>query len=66
MKNQIATNSPPREYYVLQINGRVNSMHRRYQDALRAGLLLKYEFPHDDVKLCETNCEEVGHDTGLY
>jgi hypothetical protein len=66
MKYQITTNSPTREYYVLQINGRVNSMHRYYQDALRAGLLLKYEFPNDDVKLCETHCEGVGHDTGLH
>jgi hypothetical protein len=66
MKNQITTYSPPREYYVLQINGRINSMHRRYQDALKAGLLLKYEFPHDDVKLCETHCEEVEQDTGVH
>jgi hypothetical protein len=34
MKNGIATySSLSREYYVLQINGRLNSTHRRYQDA---------------------------------
>ena len=56
MKNGIATSSDlPHEYYVLQINGRVNSTHRRFEDALRAGLLLKYQFPHDDIKVYETN-----------
>ena len=56
MKSGIATSSDlPHEYYVLQINGRINSTHRRFEDALRAGLLLKYQFPHDDVKVYETN-----------
>ena len=56
MKNGIATPSDlPHEYYVLQINGRVNSTHRRFEDAVRAGLLLKYQFPHDDIKVYETN-----------
>jgi hypothetical protein len=56
MKNGIATSSDlPHEYYVLQINGRIDSTHRRFQDALRAGLLLKYQFPHDDIKVYETN-----------
>ena len=56
MKSGIATSSDlPHEYYVLQINGRINSTHRRFEDALRAGLLLKYRFPHDDIKVYETN-----------
>jgi hypothetical protein len=56
MNSGIATSSHlPYEYYVLQINGRVNSTHRRFEDALRAGLLLKYQFPHDDIKVYETN-----------
>ena len=60
MKSGIATSSLPQEYYVLQINGRINSTHRRFEDALRAGLLLKYQFPHDDIKLYETrSVEEV-------
>jgi hypothetical protein len=57
MKNGIATSSLAHEYYVLQINGRVNSTHRCFEDALRAGLLLKYQFPHDDIKVYETNSE---------
>ena len=52
MKNGIATNGLPHEYYVLQINGQVSSTHLRYQDALIAGLQLKYQFPHDDIKVC--------------
>ena len=60
MKSGIATYGSSHEYYVLQINGRVNSTHRRYEDAVRAGLLLKYQFPHDDVKVREiTSTEEV-------
>ena len=59
MKNGIAAHSLPHEYYVLQVNGQVSSTHRRYEDAVRAGLLLKYQFPHDDIKVCEINLTEV-------
>jgi hypothetical protein len=56
VKNGIATSSDlSHEYYVLQINGRIDSTHRRFEDALRAGLLLKNQFPHDDIKVYETN-----------
>ena len=51
MNNGITTHSP--SYYVLRINGRVNSAYRRYEDAVRAGLQLKYQSPHDDIKVCE-------------
>jgi hypothetical protein len=38
MKNGIATyGNLSHEYYVLKINGRANSIHRHYQDALREG-----------------------------
>jgi hypothetical protein len=57
MKNRIATTHPPRGYFFLQINGRINSMHLRYEDAVSAGLLLKRQFPHDDIKLYETQSE---------
>jgi hypothetical protein len=67
MKYGIATDSSlSRECYVLQINGRVNSTHRCFQDALRAGLQLKYEFPHDDIKLREITSDEVTQETGLH
>jgi hypothetical protein len=51
MKNGIATHSLPHERYVLRIDGRVNSTHRRLIDALRAGLQLKDQFPQHDVKV---------------
>src|SRR5215472_9110857 len=35
----------PDEYFVLQIDGRVRSGHRRFADALRAALLLRDQFP---------------------
>jgi hypothetical protein len=68
MKNGIATyGSLSHEYYVLRVNGQANSIHRRYEDAVRAGLLLKYRFPHDDIKVCEiTSTEEVMQGTVLH
>jgi hypothetical protein len=57
VETAITTYNLPREFYVLKINGRVTSTHRRFQDALRAGLLLKHQFPHGDIKLCEIVCE---------
>jgi hypothetical protein len=64
MKNGIGI---PHEYYVLQINGRVDSTYRRYRDALSAGLLLKYQFPHDDIKVRETSSiEEIIEDDVLH
>jgi hypothetical protein len=58
MKVGVATNHA---YYVLRINGHATSTHRRYEDALKAGLELKYQFPHDDIKV-----EEMEQDTILH
>jgi hypothetical protein len=66
MKNGIATQSLPHEYYVLQVNGQVSSTHRRYEDAVRAGLLLKYQFPHDDIKVREISWTEESSETVLH
>ena len=55
-----------RDYYILQINGRFNSRHRRYEDALRAGLQLKYQFPHDDIKVCEITSAHALQVAGLH
>jgi len=52
MKNEIAAHSLHDEYYVIQIDGRTISGHRRFLDALRAGLQLRDQFPHHDVKVC--------------
>jgi hypothetical protein len=51
MKNGIAMLSLPHEYFVLKIDGRVESQHRRFIDALRAGLQLKDQFPQRDIKV---------------
>jgi hypothetical protein len=54
MKHGIATNSSlSHEYFILQINGGPSSIHRRYGDALRAGLLRRYQSPQDDIKVFE-------------
>jgi hypothetical protein len=54
MKNGIATHSLPHECFVLQIDGRIKSTHRRCMDAVRAGLRLKDQFPHHDIKVRAT------------
>jgi hypothetical protein len=41
----------PDEYYVIQFDGYVKSGHRRFLDALRAGLQLKNQFPQHDIKV---------------
>jgi hypothetical protein len=51
MKNGIAGHSLPDEHYVIRIDGRVRSHHRRLVDALREGLQLKDQFPQHDVKV---------------
>jgi hypothetical protein len=68
MKNGIATHSSPsHDYYVLQINGRPSSIHRRYEDALRVGLLRRYQSPQDDIKVFEIcSTEEVMPGTILH
>ena len=51
MKNLLATHSLPDEYFVLQIDGRVTSGHRRFIDALRATLLLRQQSPQRDIEV---------------
>ena len=66
MKNGIGTfDSLSHEYYVLKVNGQTNSIHRRYQDALKAGLLLKNQFPNEEIKVYEIT-EETKQDTFLH
>lgn len=51
MNPGVTTHELPDEYFVLQIDGRVRSGHRRFADALRAALLLRDQFPQHDVKV---------------
>jgi hypothetical protein len=39
------------EYYLVQIDGRTKSKHRRFIDALRVGLQLRDQFPSHIVKV---------------
>jgi hypothetical protein len=50
MKSAIAAH-PPDEHFVIRVDGRVKSHHRRFLDALRAGLLLRDQFPQHDIKV---------------
>ena len=50
MKSAIAGHLPY-DNYVVRIDGRVKSHHRRFIDALREGLYLRDQFPQHDVKV---------------
>ena len=51
MKSAIAAHGLPHEHYVVRVDGRVKSHHRRFVDALREGLYLRDQFPQHDVKV---------------
>ena len=50
MKSAIAAHLPD-EHFVIRVDGRVKSHHRRFLDALREGLQLRDQFPQHDVKV---------------
>ena len=41
----------PHEHYVVRVDGRIKSHHRRFVDALREGLNLRDQFPEHDIKV---------------
>ena len=65
MKISSATDSGlSHECYILQINGRTDSIYMCREDAMRACLPLKHQFPHADIKVCEADSiEEVAQGT---
>ena len=63
MRNGIVTHQ---DYYVLKIDGRVNSTHRRFMDAVRAGLRLRDEFPQHDIKVRVAQDSEVIQDSVVH
>ena len=69
MKNGIVTHSLPHQCYVLKMDGRVSSAHRRFMDAVRAGLRLKDQFPQHDIKVgvlqADGSTQELLQETGL-
>jgi hypothetical protein len=50
MKAVIAAHLPD-ERFVIRVDGRIKSRHRRFLDALREGLQLRDQFPQHDVKV---------------
>jgi hypothetical protein len=50
MKSAIAAHLPD-EHFIIRVDGRVKSHHRRFLDALREGLQLRDQFPQLDVKV---------------
>ena len=50
MKSAIAAHLPD-EHFVIRVDRRVKSHHRRFLDALREGLQLRDQFPQHDVKV---------------
>ena len=65
MKSGVAAHSLPHEHYVVRIDGRVKSHHRRFVDALRDGLYLRDQFPQHDVKVHAMH-ERSGRSTALH
>jgi hypothetical protein len=50
MKSAVAAHLPG-EHFIIRVDGRVKSHHRRFLDALRQGLQLRDQFPQHDVKV---------------
>lgn len=55
MRSDLRLRNPSDDYFVLQINGEVNSCHRRYADALAAALQLRRRFPFSVIKVREAD-----------
>ena len=51
MKSGVTQSLKIHEYFVVKFDGLVQSGHRRFVDAVRAGLQLKDHFPQHDVKV---------------
>ena len=68
MKSAIAAHLPD-ERFVIRVDGRVKSHHRRFLDALREGLQLRDQFPQHDVKVQSMQAgsqqETASHRLGL-
>jgi hypothetical protein len=58
MKNAIAAHLPD-EHFVIRVDGRVKSHHRRFLDALKEGLRLRDQFPQHVVKVCAQASREL-------
>ncbi len=57
----MATLPLPNEQVIVQVDGQPRSQHRRFVDALIAGLLLRNELPEHEVKVLEAPAADVTH-----
>ena len=51
MKNGATRQGLTHEYFVVKFDGLAKSRHRRFVDAVKAGLRLRDQFPQHDVKV---------------
>ena len=63
MKNAMAADLRG-EHFVIRVDGRVKSHHRRFLDALREGLQLRDQFPLHKIKVCAEASREYLAVTG--
>jgi len=54
VKSDISNQSLPKEFFVVQLDGHVKSTHGRFVEALREALLLRNQFPRNEVKVRAT------------
>jgi hypothetical protein len=66
MKNGVTTQSLSHEHFVVRFDGQVKSGHRRFIDALKAGLLLRDQFPQHDVKVDAIQVRDSTEDRVLH
>jgi hypothetical protein len=48
----------PDEHFIIRVDGRVKSHHRRFLDALREGLQLRDQFPQHDIKVQSVEADD--------
>jgi hypothetical protein len=66
MKNGAMRQDLTHEYFVVKFDGLAKSRHRRFVDAVRAGLLLRDQFPKHDVKVHSIQVSDTIEDRVLH
>lgn len=66
MKNGTTRQGLTHEYFVVKFDGLAKSGHRRFVDAVRAGLLLRDQFPQHDVKVHSIQVSDAIDDRVLH
>jgi hypothetical protein len=66
MKNGATRQGLTYEYFVVKFDGLAKSGHRRFVDAVKAGLLLRDQFPQHDVKVHSIQVSDATEDRVLH